>query len=52
MLCQNGETQESGDNETKMDVEFYSALLINLRRLDTHKDREASLKDNNKHAEF
>jgi len=26
--------QESGDNETKKAVEFYSALLIKLRRLE------------------
>jgi hypothetical protein len=34
LLCQNGETQGSGDNEKKTDVEFYSAMLIKLRRVE------------------
>jgi len=34
LLCQNGEAQGSGDNEKKTDVEFYSAMLIKLRRLE------------------
>jgi hypothetical protein len=34
LLCRKGETQGSGDIEKKTDVEFYSAVLIKLRRLE------------------
>jgi hypothetical protein len=34
LFCQNGETQGSGDNEKKTDVEFYSAMLIKLRMVE------------------